>query len=379
MASDTTVATEQDRRHMRRALELAERGRGSVSPNPMVGAVIVAPDRRPRPRRGLPRRARRIFTPRPRRSPTPRAREADVAGATIYVTLEPCAHQGRQPPCTDAIVAAGIGRVVIASDDPTEKASGRGPGILRDEGDRGRDHRRRRGRRRATAQPALPQARADRPPVRRAQVGGDPRWPHRHRQRRLEVDLRRHQPRVGPPLAGGDGRRRGRRRDGDHRRRALDRTRRRHGPPAEPGRLRLQRPPATRLAPRPHGYRGARNRDRRPGGGRDRDRRADQPRCRGDRRAPARGPTGSTPRSTSSAGATITSVLLEGGATLAGSFARRRRARRVAAVHRAAAARRRRLAAAARGRGRRLATPTPTGRWPWSGSAPATICWSGPG
>ena len=52
----------------------------------------------------------------------------------MYVTLEPCCHQGRTPPCTDAIVQAGIKRVVVASDDPTEKASGRGLGILRDEG-----------------------------------------------------------------------------------------------------------------------------------------------------------------------------------------------------------------------------------------------------
>jgi diaminohydroxyphosphoribosylaminopyrimidine deaminase/5-amino-6-(5-phosphoribosylamino)uracil reductase len=52
----------------------------------------------------------------------------------MYVTLEPCAHEGRQPPCVEAILEAGIGRVVIASDDPSEKASGRGPGILRDGG-----------------------------------------------------------------------------------------------------------------------------------------------------------------------------------------------------------------------------------------------------
>lgn len=52
----------------------------------------------------------------------------------MYVTLEPCAHQGRQPPCTEAILGAGIGRVVIGSDDPSEKAAGRGPGILRDGG-----------------------------------------------------------------------------------------------------------------------------------------------------------------------------------------------------------------------------------------------------
>jgi diaminohydroxyphosphoribosylaminopyrimidine deaminase / 5-amino-6-(5-phosphoribosylamino)uracil reductase len=56
------------------------------------------------------------------------------AGATMYVTLEPCAHQGRQPPCVEAVLEARIARVVIASDDPSEKAAGRGPGILRDGG-----------------------------------------------------------------------------------------------------------------------------------------------------------------------------------------------------------------------------------------------------
>jgi diaminohydroxyphosphoribosylaminopyrimidine deaminase / 5-amino-6-(5-phosphoribosylamino)uracil reductase len=60
--------------------------------------------------------------------------EEDPAGATMYVSLEPCAHHGRTPPCTEAILDAGIARVVIASDDPTTKAAGRGPGILRDEG-----------------------------------------------------------------------------------------------------------------------------------------------------------------------------------------------------------------------------------------------------
>jgi diaminohydroxyphosphoribosylaminopyrimidine deaminase/5-amino-6-(5-phosphoribosylamino)uracil reductase len=60
--------------------------------------------------------------------------EEDPSGATLYVSLEPCAHHGRTPPCTEAILEAGISRVVIASDDPTTKAAGRGPGILRDEG-----------------------------------------------------------------------------------------------------------------------------------------------------------------------------------------------------------------------------------------------------
>jgi diaminohydroxyphosphoribosylaminopyrimidine deaminase/5-amino-6-(5-phosphoribosylamino)uracil reductase len=58
----------------------------------------------------------------------------DPAGSTLYVSLEPCAHHGRTPPCTEAIVAARIARVVVASEDPSAKASGRGPGVLRDEG-----------------------------------------------------------------------------------------------------------------------------------------------------------------------------------------------------------------------------------------------------
>jgi diaminohydroxyphosphoribosylaminopyrimidine deaminase/5-amino-6-(5-phosphoribosylamino)uracil reductase len=123
--------TATDRTHLRRALELAERGRGRVSPNPLVGAVVV--------RDGQvigegfhavlgdlhAERASLVDC---------RGREEDPAGATMYVTLEPCAHTGRQPPCVEAILEAGIARVVIASDDPSEKAAGRGSGILRDGG-----------------------------------------------------------------------------------------------------------------------------------------------------------------------------------------------------------------------------------------------------
>ncbi len=116
---------------MRRALELAERGRGRVSPNPLVGAVIarggeVIGEGWHAELGGDHAEVAAIADA--------RERGADPAGATIYVTLEPCAHHGRTPPCTDAILAAGIQRVVIASEDPSEKASGRGPGILRDEG-----------------------------------------------------------------------------------------------------------------------------------------------------------------------------------------------------------------------------------------------------
>jgi diaminohydroxyphosphoribosylaminopyrimidine deaminase / 5-amino-6-(5-phosphoribosylamino)uracil reductase len=62
------------------------------------------------------------------------ARGEDAAGATMYVTLEPCAHHGRQPPCSEAVIEAGIGRVVIAGDDPTGKADGKGPRQIRDAG-----------------------------------------------------------------------------------------------------------------------------------------------------------------------------------------------------------------------------------------------------
>jgi len=122
-------AAHTDQLHLARAIELAESGRGKVSPNPLVGAVIG--------------REERILGegfhgwlggPHAEVAAIDAAAEEDLAGATMYVSLEPCCHQGRTPPCTDAIRRAGIGRVVVASDDPSEHASGRGLGILRDEG-----------------------------------------------------------------------------------------------------------------------------------------------------------------------------------------------------------------------------------------------------
>src|ERR687896_314335 len=115
-------------RHLLRAIELAHHTRGQTSPNPMVGAVIVKDGRvigegSTQPP-GRPHAERMALA----------ACGEDPAGATMYVSLEPCAHHGRTPPCTDAILEAGIARVVIASDDPTDKAAGRGPGILRDGG-----------------------------------------------------------------------------------------------------------------------------------------------------------------------------------------------------------------------------------------------------
>jgi diaminohydroxyphosphoribosylaminopyrimidine deaminase/5-amino-6-(5-phosphoribosylamino)uracil reductase len=123
--------TGMDRTHLRRALELAEGGRGRVSPNPLVGAVVVRDGEAIG--EGFHAELGELHAERAALEDC-RRRGEDPAGATMYVSLEPCAHQGRQPPCTEAILEAGIGRVVIGSDDPSEKASGRGPGILRDGG-----------------------------------------------------------------------------------------------------------------------------------------------------------------------------------------------------------------------------------------------------
>jgi diaminohydroxyphosphoribosylaminopyrimidine deaminase/5-amino-6-(5-phosphoribosylamino)uracil reductase len=123
-----TTATERDVRHLERAIELAGRARGQTSPNPIVGAVVVKDDKVI---------GEGITQPPGEGHAEVIALEAaagHTAGATMYVSLEPCCHHGRTPPCTDAILSAGIARVVIASDDPTPKAAGRGPGILRDEG-----------------------------------------------------------------------------------------------------------------------------------------------------------------------------------------------------------------------------------------------------
>lgn len=123
--------TPADAAHLRRALELAERGRGRVSPNPLVGAVVVRDGEVIG--EGFHAELGGLHAERAALADC-RARGEDPAGATLYVTLEPCAHQGRQPPCVEAILAEGIARVAIASEDPSEKAAGRGPGMLRDGG-----------------------------------------------------------------------------------------------------------------------------------------------------------------------------------------------------------------------------------------------------
>lgn len=111
---------------MRRALRLAARARGSTSPNPMVGAVVV--------------RDERIIGEGYHRCPgTPhaeihalRAAGSDAKGAVLYLTLEPCCHRfKRTPPCTDAVIASGVKRVVVAMPDPNPRVRGRGLRALR--------------------------------------------------------------------------------------------------------------------------------------------------------------------------------------------------------------------------------------------------------
>ena len=118
------MTAETDTHFMQRALTLAEQGRHSVSPNPMVGCVIV-------------RDGAVIGEGWHHRAGEPHAEiEAlrqidDARGATMYVTLEPCSHHGRTPPCADAVIASGVSRVVIAMSDPNERVNGGGIAALR--------------------------------------------------------------------------------------------------------------------------------------------------------------------------------------------------------------------------------------------------------
>jgi diaminohydroxyphosphoribosylaminopyrimidine deaminase/5-amino-6-(5-phosphoribosylamino)uracil reductase len=120
-----TVTTDADREWMRRALELAERGRGSVEPNPLVGAVVV--------RDGAPVGEgwhQRYGGPHAEVHALEAAGEA-AREAMLYVTLEPCCHHGKTPPCTDAVIRAGVRRVVAAMLDPFPQVAGRGADQLR--------------------------------------------------------------------------------------------------------------------------------------------------------------------------------------------------------------------------------------------------------
>jgi diaminohydroxyphosphoribosylaminopyrimidine deaminase/5-amino-6-(5-phosphoribosylamino)uracil reductase len=117
-----------DEAAMRRALELAERGLYSTQPNPRVGAVLALDNQIVG--EGWHERAGE-----PHAEPNAiRAAGARARGATAYVTLEPCSHFGRTPPCVDALLAAGVKRVVYAAGDPNPLVDGRGARRLRDAG-----------------------------------------------------------------------------------------------------------------------------------------------------------------------------------------------------------------------------------------------------
>jgi diaminohydroxyphosphoribosylaminopyrimidine deaminase / 5-amino-6-(5-phosphoribosylamino)uracil reductase len=114
---------------MRRALELAARGNHLTSPNPMVGAIVL--DRSGEfAGEGFHARA---GEPHAEKLAIDRA-GARALGGTLYVTLEPCSHQGRTPPCADAVVAAGLSRIVVAMEDPDRRVAGQGISRLREAG-----------------------------------------------------------------------------------------------------------------------------------------------------------------------------------------------------------------------------------------------------
>ena len=117
-----------DREYMERAISLAERGRGWTNPNPMVGAVIVKDGRII----GEGFHARWGELHAERRAIASLTESAE--GASLYVTLEPCCHYGKTPPCTEAILEQKIARVVIGSRDPNPKVAGKGAEILRKAG-----------------------------------------------------------------------------------------------------------------------------------------------------------------------------------------------------------------------------------------------------
>ncbi len=110
------------------ALDLAVRGRGEVEPNPMVGAVVV------RDGRIIGRGWHRKFGQAHAEINAIADAGYDVAGADVYVTLEPCSHYGKTPPCADALITAGVKRVFVSVADPDERVAGRGIQKLRDAG-----------------------------------------------------------------------------------------------------------------------------------------------------------------------------------------------------------------------------------------------------
>ena len=123
------MTTASDDERMQRALELGRGVRALTPPNPWVGCVIEAADGTV-----FEGATAMVGGPHAEANALAAAGTHDLRGATVWVTLEPCAHHGRTPPCADALVAAGVGRVVVAIDDPHPVVAGAGVSRLRDAG-----------------------------------------------------------------------------------------------------------------------------------------------------------------------------------------------------------------------------------------------------
>jgi diaminohydroxyphosphoribosylaminopyrimidine deaminase/5-amino-6-(5-phosphoribosylamino)uracil reductase len=124
----TLYLNEQDEKYMRIALSLAETGKGRTSPNPIVGAVIVLDDQ-------IVGFGAHLKAGKPHAEVHALHMAAHEAkGSTLYVTLEPCAHYGKTPPCADAVIAAGVSRVVVAVEDPFSAVAGQGIARMREAG-----------------------------------------------------------------------------------------------------------------------------------------------------------------------------------------------------------------------------------------------------
>ena len=184
--------------HMRRAMALAAGVRSSTAPNPWVGCVIV-----PRPFGTAAATTFEGATAAPgghhAEASTLAAAGAAARGATLYVTLEPCGHHGRTPPCTDAVITAGVARVVVGVEQPDPQVAGRGIAALREAGIEvtvgvAAEE--------VAEQLAPYQAPHDRAAVGGAQDGGQPRCPHRRPRRHQPLDHRRGRPPGRAPAAG---------------------------------------------------------------------------------------------------------------------------------------------------------------------------------
>lgn len=122
---------DKDRQFMKLAIELAKKRKGYTHPNPTVGAIIVKDGKVIgqgfHEKAGLPHAEREAIK-------DAKSKGFDIKDSTMYVTLEPCCHYGKTPPCTEAIIEEGIKRVVVATVDPNPLVAGKGIKTLREKG-----------------------------------------------------------------------------------------------------------------------------------------------------------------------------------------------------------------------------------------------------